>query len=634
MLAGRLNQIWDDLAAGNGHGRPLPGHERDPKPGFVVHVDAPWGGGKTSFVRYLTRILNPYRHAGTPPDWLRELPMADPDYWPEGYRRPWRIVWFNAWQREHVSPPWWVFYETIRKQITHAAVTEIEAVKPAPGLPESEPPKPDVPAPVGKDYRYASGFGRWARGPEGWLGEMWWRLQRPAILVSAGVAILSVAIIWVMSLFGLSTVVFDGGLPKFEFKDNPFGLLLLLFTGAGAVTTIVTALTRSLFPGTPDAATNYSLGSGDPHEHFRRHFARRMKGARLPVLVVVDDLDRCQPDYVVEMIRGMQTILQSERVVFILLGDRDWIEHSFAGAFKAMNGIDVGPEHSFGGRFVEKAIQLSLMLPDIDPEVRRDYVNALIDIEQPEEPEGGAELRADGVDLNALTASFVAQSQAALRNDDIRERDTQIAAARAPLEAFKADAKVAAAIRQVSTQRALRSAGDKTLEKVTKVRLAGLADYLPANPRQIKRIINAISLWQQVALMEADMEPGEAEWQKLVRWIVIMVEWPKSWFTLSHYPDLVTLVYTPQAETEGLELPEKATEIARLIRETDNVRDLLDLKRPGPGWSHTRIEKTDVDLFKRILPPTSGSFLAPAGDGDAGDAKQDRDGQTGHKGES
>jgi hypothetical protein len=52
------------------------------------------------------------------------LPLGDAEKWKQSHRRPWHVVQFNAWQHEHVSPPWWVFYETIRKAATDAAVNE------------------------------------------------------------------------------------------------------------------------------------------------------------------------------------------------------------------------------------------------------------------------------------------------------------------------------------------------------------------------------------------------------------------------------------------------------------------------------------------------------------------------------
>jgi hypothetical protein len=97
-----------------------------------------------------------------------------------------------------------------------------------------------------------------------------------------------------------------------------------------------------------------------------------------PIIVIVDDLDRCNAKFVTELVRGMQTILASPRVVYVLLGDRDWIERAFAEVNKEMKAIDVGAEHSFGGRFVEKAIQLSMVLPAMTGDVREGYVEFLL----------------------------------------------------------------------------------------------------------------------------------------------------------------------------------------------------------------------------------------------------------------
>src|SRR5262249_26108604 len=85
-----------------------------------------------------------------------------------------------------------------------------------------------------------------------------------------------------------------------------------------------------------------------------------------------------KPDFIVDLVRGMQTLLRSPRVVFIILGDRDWIERSFESHHKAMNKVSVGPEQTFGARFVEKAIQMSFILPDMHEERQKDYVRRLL----------------------------------------------------------------------------------------------------------------------------------------------------------------------------------------------------------------------------------------------------------------
>lgn len=125
-LAGRLNQIWDDR-------NPIEEEQKrfgrddgivwqetkweDPfDAAFVVHIDAPWGGGKSTFIKYLSRILNPYRNSGPQPEWFKQLQDSGTDYW-EQYRRPLHIVEFNAWRHQHVNPPWWTFWQAIYKTV-------------------------------------------------------------------------------------------------------------------------------------------------------------------------------------------------------------------------------------------------------------------------------------------------------------------------------------------------------------------------------------------------------------------------------------------------------------------------------------------------------------------------------------
>jgi hypothetical protein len=153
---------------------------------------------------------------------------------------------------------------------------------------------------------------------------------------------------------------------------------VVLFGGGATIRTILSSFAQSLTPGTPDAAKNYSMGAGDPLQRMRNHFLRLTKRLNRPIIVIVDDLDRCNAKFVTELVRGMQTILASPRVVYVLLGDRDWIEQAFAEVNKEMKAIDVGAEHSFGGRFVEKAIQLSMVLPAMTREVREGYVEFLL----------------------------------------------------------------------------------------------------------------------------------------------------------------------------------------------------------------------------------------------------------------
>jgi hypothetical protein len=64
-------------------------NQDEPGTSFLVHVDGPWGSGKSTILRFLRDELET--------DWL--------------------IVGFNAWRQSRVGPPWWALLMELRRQI-------------------------------------------------------------------------------------------------------------------------------------------------------------------------------------------------------------------------------------------------------------------------------------------------------------------------------------------------------------------------------------------------------------------------------------------------------------------------------------------------------------------------------------
>ncbi len=582
MLAARLNRIWNDM---NGRGaidskRASPTPIADSEPSFVVHIDAPWGGGKTSFANYLTAILNPYRHK-QPPQFLKDIPLNDPNSWPAAFHRPWFIVTFNAWQHQHVEPPWWCFYQAIYKQIFHSIRTGTWDHKDT-GI---VPPLTDCKSSWA--VRYWTLIRCWWR-------EFWWRLFNPKFKARLLVAIV------VFGIAGLLMWVFPfGDLPQILPAGTP-----LIVGGASVVWAMVTSISESLLPGTPLAAKNFSLGSGDPLERFRSHFAKTMTRTGRPVLVVVDDIDRCNPEFVVELVRGMQTILRSPRICFLLLGDRDWIEKAFAETHEAMKEIDVGPEHSFGGRFVEKAIQLSLVLPDVQDDERSTYVRKILGVHA---DEGGSEDRLPDDVRDEITT--LEETEDPVKRD---ERAAQLRQRIDELAGVSDEVKEGIA-KTVDRKVALRSAADEQVQQATKHRLEPISSVLPANPRQIKRIINSIGLFQEVARLQLGVQPDTQRWRQLVLWIILMTEWPSTWTTLSKWPALLARIHdgSDKSEIEGVSTQD-ANKWVEDIRSGKDVMKLLDFPLNGKApdrWKDSRIDKDAVKELIAIIPPTSGKTL-------------------------
>lgn len=58
---------------------------------FMIHLQGEWGSGKSTFLNLLTKHLN------TP-------------------HRKWLIVDYNAWENQHIDPPWWAFLSNIHRE--------------------------------------------------------------------------------------------------------------------------------------------------------------------------------------------------------------------------------------------------------------------------------------------------------------------------------------------------------------------------------------------------------------------------------------------------------------------------------------------------------------------------------------
>jgi len=660
-LAGQLNDVWDSMNPAPGPVIPFDSawwtglFKRGPKetlePGFVVHVDAPWGGGKTTFAQYLTQILNPYRLPHLP-EWLRDLPLGDKEKWKPSHRRPWHVVQFNAWQHEHVSPPWWVFYETIRKAATEAAVNETNQRwdDPPPGEDEDEENRPAEPR---KEFDYdVYPWMSHLRRLEFWVSETFWRLVTPKVLTSLYVTAATAFALWFLVWSGIFSLnLADPAKSGISGKDLPgafAALLVVLFGGGATIRTILSSFAQSLTPGTPDAAKNYSMGAGDPLQRMRNHFLRLTKRLNRPIIVIVDDLDRCNAKFVTELVRGMQTILASPRVVYVLLGDRDWIEQAFAEVNKEMKAVDVGAEHSFGGRFVEKAIQLSMVLPTMTADVREDYVEFLLTGKQrmadpaaaPETPASTApEFDLDSVLKNARVIATPAdqgsvdeidkQVRDALSKTSFKDRETaaqQVFASLKTADSFKHGGIGDQIRRSFGRELDFRAVGDEAAETETRHLLLALAPALPPNPRQIKRILNTLTLNQQVMTkIYPEYRAGSTEWQQLARWVVMAVEWPMSWFTLTRHPELADVVLEMSAEpldednvkkalaeVDGDLSPDQGEALARKLAGVRPVVELLRFANPDKGWPDAPLTTEAVKWLAEIMPATSGRMLEVA----------------------
>jgi len=495
------------------------------RPSFTVHIDAPWGGGKTTFVNLVVAVLRAGLAAGLPSSIRARYPRPDGLYLPESHRRPipehilteetpgvlspWIVVRVNAWQNQHVLPPWWNFYRAIMRDCLRALRLEGRPRLDVRTIRDAELGRDQV------DY-ILSKPGWWSRHWAWFVlywQEMAFRFQSPTLVRSAVLAV----------LLGLATLA----LFQYGWFDAESGAwtkpVAASFVALGAVAaafrSAMAMLADATMPRDGARTEHHWLGYADPLDRFRKHFAKVTASVRRPILVVVDDLDRCDPGYLVELMRGFQTILRSPSVVYLLLGDRLWIERSFDTVFEKMKADHPGETHEFGGRFVEKAIQLSYRLPGIGP-----YMDSFVEwvLDPSPERSGGTDADREG-DLP----------------EDLGESETTIG----PIETSLAETRI------------LDRASRKEEEEAEIVKwLRPIIAFLPANPRSVKRFVNAIGLYQNsltLAPRGLEAEPGGMLWRAMIICILLLMGYPRFWNVLARRPELADALRQDRRPTEA-----------------------------------------------------------------------------------
>ncbi|WP_310498561.1 P-loop NTPase fold protein [Sandarakinorhabdus sp.] len=414
-LAMRLRRLYPDLV-------------RD-RQALLVHLDGPWGSGKSSIVNFLRAEL-------------------------EQGRDGWLVVDFNAWRNARVKPPWWSLLTELRRQIAARQ-----------GYP-----------------------GRLLLDLE-WF---WWRATRESLLLVASVVLMAAGL-WFVTSRGIDLA---GTFKSWEDTIKLFGGVA---SGVGGLL----VFSRSTFFGSVSSADAFDALRTDAFAPVIRLFERLVNthSAR-PILIVLDDLDRCDAGTVTELLEGVQTLFRSAPVVFLAVADRRWITASFGDRFKLFESVIGDPARPLGDLFLDKMFQLSVAVPAVTTGVRAAYLAHL---------------------LGRAPMAALPESVPAWQAGDTHE--TMQARIKAAPEADK-PALRAAAVRALATPAADRAAQH---------RLMAFADMIEPNPRAMKRLVNAVGLNQAQAIIEG----READFDLIARWTLFALRWPRAAGAVSGNPALI-----------------------------------------------------------------------------------------------
>ena len=383
------------------------------------------------------------------------------------------IVYFNAWREQAVGPPWWALLGSLRRSA---------------------------------------------------FAELGWRLRlREAIarLMAVGRGYLVALLATTAATVALFVWAGSG-----EFDVSSFGVAAKSVAAvATLIATLWTAsllLNRQLLPGSLRRANAFMQSHSDPMEGVAEHFDTVVALIRKPVVFFVDDLDRCNETYVVDLLEAVQTLIRedpkradtgrsvrnlppgdkavSSAPYFIVAADGRWIRTSYEKAYSAFKDTVTYPGRPLGYLFLEKAFQLTATLPTISTNDRQDYLDYLLGLSKADNAMVLTDQAIDHAEEQLKGASTPQEIQQRIRvatQDDPTVRRTYLAAA----------------IRY--------QARDETVE-ATEHALQSYADLIDPNPRAMKRFVNAYGMERAVRTLE-DRHPSV---DKLARWTIVMLRWP------------------------------------------------------------------------------------------------------------
>lgn len=407
---------------------------------FIVHLHGRWGSGKTSILNFLSEALLRTR--------TRQVLSTQP------HNPAWVIVNYNAWRNQSLGPVWWTLMEAVYTQA--------------------------------RDQ-----FGGWfsPKGKTLILRDRWWRIRSshaPLALTTIAIVAIVLWFSWVLKtdLFAKDKSWFSEGLTAIA---SSIGIIVAIFTFG-----------QTYRIGSARTAKSYLELSRDPVSPLIKRYSELIEDIDRPVAVFIDDLDRCNGEFVVELLQTIQTLFRNAKVLYVVAADRDWVCSSYQQQYAKFSDSLGEPGKSLGHLFVEKVFQLSVEVPRLGEGERDAYWDQLVNGRQSASPK----------ETEAITAQIIAELESA--NTEAAIGDV--------IDRYRGDPDRAG----IAAAQAFRRLHAAPLSKAREHFLLRYKDLIEPNPRAMKRLLNAYGFRRGFDLQSGRPSDPDA----LVRWTILENRWP------------------------------------------------------------------------------------------------------------
>ncbi|PTX54026.1 KAP-like P-loop domain-containing protein [Litoreibacter ponti] len=448
------------------------GAQRTASRPFAIHLSGRWGSGKSSILTFLKdKLVHDYTFFEPSPGTIYKQKK-------EG----WVVIEYNAWQMQEAGPPWWSLLTTVREQ----------------------------------GYAALKGKGHMPRLQD-WL----WRNTRVAWPWLGALAVIAAGLL-AFTIFGDSETM--GSLFDAENAWKFVAAIVTALGSLGALAKLVQGWSQS---ATETAEAVRDLQS-DPTAVVKARFKKIITTIERPVAVFIDDLDRCEAGFVVELLQSLQTAYAQVPVLYVVASDREWIVSAYNQVYKDFKPEISKPGAPLGYLFVKKIFQLSVPVPDLAPGDRTRLTEALL------------KSKAKTPVLTATREARVQKIEAAAAKGDLSE------VSRIQKKALSEGQNLADAVMKAVTE-------PKNQMKL-RHQLLEYTHLFDGNPRAIKRIINALTFRQGYILSAAE----DIAFNVIARWTILSLNHPYSADLLSENPARIDAVFAGPPAPGETEFPNRA----------------------------------------------------------------------------
>jgi Cdc6-like AAA superfamily ATPase len=211
----------------------------------------------------------------------------------------------------------------------------------------------------------------------------------------------------------------------------------------------------------------------------------RLRANKGRILIVVDDLDRCEPEKAVEVLQAINLLLNFESFIVCLGIDARIITAAVDKHYEGLLG-DVGAS---GYEYLEKIVQIPFRIPQPSEEEIKAFISKQLG--NPEPPSEDTEFEADSTKPPSEDTEFEADSTKPSSEDtEDPQAAAQVAFPHDELKGFQ-----------------------------------DVAPFLRKNPRHLKRLVNVYRLVRSLAAAKDERAILDKP-AATIRWLVICAQWP------------------------------------------------------------------------------------------------------------